>query len=148
MSEGPGPVREEAERFATAVLAKLAMVRAVTGQPPVFDPDRAGRIAHAVGDVAVAVTGLIRELGQSGWDTPVSGSRLRDGFVSLTTGLVEAAGVDLHGDPPAPESYPWRVAADFDDAGDVWRIATRQSQSQANHTHDAERNSGDAHDRG
>jgi len=147
VSEGPGPVREEAERLAATVLTKLDMVRAVTGQPPVFDSDRAARIARAVGDVATAVTGLIRELGRPGWDAPVSGSRLRDGFASLTTGLVEAAGVDLHGDPPAPELHPWQVAADSD-TGDVWRIATRQSQSQADHTHDAERNSGDAHDRG
>jgi hypothetical protein len=147
VNENPGPVREEAERLVAAVLARLAMVRALTGQPPVFDPEHAGRIAHAVGDVAESVTGLLRELGSPGGAGPATGSRLRDGFGALATGLIEAAGVDLHGEPPAPEPRPWQAAPD-PDAGDVWRTVTRESQAQADHTHDAERKSGDAHDRG
>jgi hypothetical protein len=147
VSENVGPVREEAERLVAAVLARVAMVRAATGHSPAFDPDHAGRIAHAAGDVAVAVTGLLRELARPGRDGMPTGTRLREGFVGLATGLVEAAGVDLHGDPPAPEPRPWQAAAD-PDTGDVWRMVTRESQTRPDPTHDAERNSGDAHDRG
>jgi hypothetical protein len=138
------PVREEAERLVVALFARQALVRAAAGRPSDFDPERAGRIAQAAGDVAVAVTGLLRELTRG--DAP-AGAGLRKGFAALATGLVEAAGVDLRGDPPPPEPHPWQATAE-PDTGDVWRFVTRESQAQADQTHHAERISGDFHDRG
>lgn len=138
------PVREEAERLVVAVLARLALVRAAAGRPLDFDPERADRIARAAGDVATAVTGLLREVTRDG--TP-GGTGLRDGFATLATRLVEAAGVDLRGEPPPPEPRPWQATSE-PETGDVWRIVTQQSQAHADQTHHAERMTGDAHDRG
>ncbi len=140
------PVREEAERLVVAVLARLALVRAAVGRPVDFDPERADRIARAAGDVATAVTGLLREFTRDGAS---GGTGLRDGFATLATRLVEAAGVELREEPPPPppQPSPWQATSE-PDTGDVWRIVTRQSQAHADQTHHAERMTGDAHDRG
>jgi hypothetical protein len=139
------PVREEAERLVVAVLARLALARAATGRPLGFDPERADRIARAAGDVATAVTGLLREV--TARDGTSGGAGVRDGFTTLATRLVEAAGVDLRGAPPPPEPRSWQATSEPDTA-DVWRTATRQSQAYADQTHHVERTTGDAHDRG
>ncbi|MGH3662000.1 MAG: hypothetical protein ACRDTQ_09115, partial [Micromonosporaceae bacterium] len=61
---GAGLVREEAERLAVAVLARLSAAQAsdVVSRATGWDPDHARRVTAAAGDVAVAVTGLLREL--------------------------------------------------------------------------------------
>ena len=140
----PGTVREEAERLVAAVLARFAATRAATGnaETPEYDPERAGRLAHAVGDVAVAVTGLLRELARAPeTDEARQGLRLREGFALLAGQVIEAAGVDLHADPERADGKPWnapegpdqsatepgeRVSAHTED--DPWRAATRASQ--------------------
>lgn len=128
MNADPGPVREEAERLVAAVLARLALVRMASGRPSLYDPQRASRIARATGEVAVAVTGLLRELAQPAPDGSAMGTGLRKNFATLATGLVEALGVDLRGEPPPPRPWPWQAGAAAD-TGDVWRIVTRQGQS-------------------
>lgn len=120
----PGPVREEAERLAAAVLARLAA--AGVGPDVEQDPARGGRIAHAAGDVAVAVTGLLRELArapESG--EPREGLNLRESFALFASQVVESAGVDLHAPPARDDDQPWQAPGVEDDP---WRAATRASQ--------------------
>lgn len=145
----PGTVREEAERLVAAVLARFAATRAATGNAETaeYDPERASRLAHAVGDVAVAVTGLLRELARTPeGESARQGLNLREGFALLAGQVVEAAGIDLHADPERADGKPWTPPEDSDRPGahpgaappgervsahteeDPWRAATRASQ--------------------
>ncbi|MGH3713080.1 MAG: hypothetical protein ACRDT4_06400 [Micromonosporaceae bacterium] len=120
MTEEVGPVREEAERLVAVLLARFGAV----GGDAYADPDRAGRLAQAAGDVAVAVTGLLRELSRPSGDGVHPAAGLRESFAGFAGGLIEAAGVDLHGDPPPADPPPWRAGTE---AEDPWRAATRDA---------------------
>jgi hypothetical protein len=121
-----GPVRDEAERLVAALLARFVSARAASGLDPdtTYDPQQAQRVAKAVGDVAVAVTGLLRELSRPGVDGAPTGVGLglRETFAGFAGGLIEAAGVDLHAAPTPADPPAWRT-----DEEDPWRAATRAS---------------------
>lgn len=135
MNGDVGPVREEAERLVAALLARFAATGATELLPGGYaDPDRAGRLAQAAGDVAVAVTGLLRELSRPSTDGASPAAGLRESFAGFAGGLVEAAGVDLHGAPPPADPPAWRAEPDTraeSDTEDPWRAATRDAARDA-----------------
>ncbi|MGH3661849.1 MAG: hypothetical protein ACRDTQ_08315, partial [Micromonosporaceae bacterium] len=77
-----------------------------------WDPDHARRVTAAAGDVAVAVTGLLRELSRTPASDAATGT-LREGFAEFASHLARAAGVDLHADPEPASADPWRLATVF-----------------------------------
>ncbi|MGH3729706.1 MAG: hypothetical protein ACRDTU_13295 [Micromonosporaceae bacterium] len=123
MTTEHGSVRHEAERLVAEVLTRLGAAGAAGGLQPAYDPQRAQRVAQAAGDVAVAVTGLLRELSRPGPDGTDGVAGLRGDFVRFAGGLIEAAGVDLHAAPQAPQRQPRQDDAE----GDPWRSATRHA---------------------
>ncbi|MGH3736581.1 MAG: hypothetical protein ACRDT6_13340 [Micromonosporaceae bacterium] len=127
MSGDVGPVRDEAERLVAALFARFAAAGGTELLGGAYaDDERAGRLARAAGDVAVAVTGLLRELSRPGTDGESPAAGLRESFAGFAGGLVQAAGVDLHGDPPPADPPPWRRAPDAEPE-DPWRAATRDA---------------------
>ena len=121
MTEEVGPVRDEAERLVAALLTRSPSAGAGSG----LDAERAQRLATAAGDVAVAVTGLLRELARPADGTPGTGLRLRETFAGFAGGLIEAAGVDLHAAPTPADPPAWRTEED------PWRVATRAAAREA-----------------
>ncbi len=128
MTDEVGPVRDEAERLVAALLARFVSARAGAGLDPdaAYDPERAQRVAKAAGDVAVAIAGLLRELARPAADGTPAGLGLRETFAGFASGLIEAAGVDLHAPPTPAEPPAWRTQEE-----DPWRAATRAAHETA-----------------
>ena len=129
MSREAGSIRDEAERLVLAVLARVAGGDA-DFTAAAYDAERVQRLARAVGDTAVAVSGLLQEL--SRWhdsSRPIAAS-LRSAFLGLASGFLDAVGVDPRtvpppagkGDTDAPDAASSRRSTEPEDP---WRAATR-----------------------